>query len=43
MKRKKNSKVPGPMRIGITLLILGAIVVGLGTVLNKDALSFMDL
>ena len=30
MKRKKNSKVPGPMRIGIALLILGAIVVGFG-------------
>jgi hypothetical protein len=39
MKRKKNSKVPGPVRIGISLLIFGAIVVGLGTVLNKDALS----
>ena len=39
MKKKKNSKVPGPIRVGIALLILGAIVVGLGTVLNRDALS----
>ena len=40
MRKKKNSKVPGPMRTGIALLILGAIVVGLGTILNRDALSF---
>ena len=39
MKKKRNSKVPGPIRVGIALLILGAIVVGLGTVLNRDALS----
>ena len=38
--KKKKSKVPGPIRIGIALLILGAIVVGLGTILNRDALSF---
>ena len=36
---KKNTKVPGPVRIGIALLIVGAITVGLGTILNKDALS----
>jgi len=40
VKKKKNSKVQGPIRIGIALLILGAIVVGLGTVLKRDALSF---
>ena len=40
MKKKRKSKVPGPIRVGIALLILGAIVVGLGTVLNRDALSF---
>ncbi len=39
MRKKKDSKVPGPIRVGIALLILGAIVVGLGTVLNRDALS----
>jgi membrane-bound ClpP family serine protease len=39
MMKKKNSKVPGPMRTGIALLILGAIVVGAGTLLNRDALS----
>jgi drug/metabolite transporter (DMT)-like permease len=40
MMKKKKSKVPGPIRIGIALLILGAILVGLGTILNRDALSF---
>lgn len=39
MRKKKDSKVPGPIRVGIALLILGAIVVGLGTVLNRDVLS----
>lgn len=42
MKKKsarKNTKVPGPVRIGIALLIVGAITVGLGTILNKEPLS----
>jgi hypothetical protein len=39
MKKKKNTKVPTPVRTGITLLIIGAIIVGVGTSLNKDALS----
>lgn len=38
-KNKVNSKVPGPVRIGIALLIVGAITVGVGTILNKEALS----
>jgi hypothetical protein len=39
MRKKKNTKVPTPVRTGITLLIIGAIIVGVGTTLNKDALS----
>ncbi len=39
MKKRKNSRVPTPVRIGIALLILGAIIVGIGTNLNKGALS----
>ncbi len=38
-KRKKTRKVPSPVRTGIALLIVGAIIVGLGTTLNKDAVS----
>ena len=37
--KNKSRKVPGPVRLGIALLIVGAITVGIGTVLNKDALS----
>ena len=31
--------MPGPARAGIALLILGAIIVGLGQYMNRDALS----
>ncbi|MBA3750193.1 MAG: hypothetical protein H0X03_04740 [Nitrosopumilus sp.] len=36
---RKNTKMPGSARVGIALLILGAIVVGLGTLQNRQALS----
>lgn len=42
MKRKPikhRGKMPGPMRVGIALLILGAIIVGLGTVMEREYLS----
>ncbi|MER5191701.1 MAG: hypothetical protein ABJB76_08350 [Candidatus Nitrosocosmicus sp.] len=39
MRKRKNSRVPTPVRIGIVLLIVGAIIVGMGTTLNKGALS----
>ena len=39
MRKRKNSRVPTPVRIGIVLLIVGAIIVGIGTTLNKGALS----
>ncbi len=38
-KIKKNKKVPTTVRTGIALLIVGAIIVGVGTTLNKEALS----
>jgi hypothetical protein len=38
-KIKKNKKVPSTVRTGIALLIVGAIIVGVGTTLNKEALS----
>jgi hypothetical protein len=36
---RKNSKMPGSARLGIALLILGAIIVGLGSIQNRQALS----
>jgi uncharacterized membrane protein YedE/YeeE len=38
-KIKKNKKVPTTVRTGIALLIVGAIIVGIGTTLNKEPLS----
>jgi membrane-bound ClpP family serine protease len=36
---KKGKRMPGPIRIGIALLILGAIIVGLGTLWESQALT----
>jgi hypothetical protein len=38
-KRKKNSKVPPTVRLGLALLIVGAITVGIGTISNRVGLS----
>ncbi len=35
-----KTKVPGPVRAGIALLIVGAILGGAGTISNKDSLTF---
>ena len=40
---RKNPKMPGSARVGITLLIMGAIIVGLGTFQNRQALSLYGL
>ena len=37
MINTKNTKVPGPVRAGIALLIVGAILGGAGTISNKDS------
>lgn len=37
--KNKRKKIPGTMRVGVALLILGAIVVGMGTYMNKEGLS----
>jgi hypothetical protein len=37
--KKKTMQMPGPARAGIGLLILGAIIVGLGQYMDKGALS----
>ena len=39
MSKRKNSKVPPSVRLGLALLIVGAITVGIGTILNREALS----
>lgn len=36
---RKRKKIPGTMRVGVALLILGAIIVGLGTYMNREGLS----
>lgn len=36
---QKKKKMPGPLRAGIALLIFGAILVGLGSMLNRESLS----
>jgi hypothetical protein len=36
---RKNTKMPSSARLGIALLILGAIIVGIGMVQNRQALS----
>jgi membrane-bound ClpP family serine protease len=37
--RSKRRKMPGPVRIGIALIILGAILVGFGTLYGREAIS----
>jgi membrane-bound ClpP family serine protease len=37
--RPKRRKMPGPVRIGIALIILGAILVGFGTLYGREAIS----
>jgi membrane-bound ClpP family serine protease len=37
--RPKRRKMPGPVRIGIALIILGAILVGFGTLYGREAMS----
>jgi hypothetical protein len=41
--KKNKVKMPGPVRAGIGLLIMGAIIVGLGQYMNRGALSFYGL
>jgi hypothetical protein len=38
--KKKKILMPGSARAGIGLLLLGAIIVGLGQYMNRGALSF---
>ncbi|MDN5846202.1 MAG: hypothetical protein L0H53_08010 [Candidatus Nitrosocosmicus sp.] len=37
--RPKKRKMPGPLRTGIALIILGAILVGFGSLLGREAMS----
>ncbi len=37
--RPKKGKMPGPLRIGIALMILGAILVGFGSLFGREAMS----
>jgi membrane-bound ClpP family serine protease len=39
VSRPKRRKMPGPVRIGIALIILGAILVGFGTLYGREAMS----
>ena len=39
MSKRKNSKVPPTVRLGLALLIVGAITVGIGTMSNRVGLS----
>jgi hypothetical protein len=38
-KKKKKIRMPGAARVGISLLIMGALLVGFGQYLDRDALS----
>jgi hypothetical protein len=38
-KKKRKVQMPGPARAGIGLLIFGAIIVGMGQYMNREALS----
>jgi hypothetical protein len=38
-KRKNRSRVPPTVRLGLALLIVGAITVGIGTISNRVGLS----
>ena len=37
--KSKKRKMPGPLRVGITLMILGAILVGFGSLSQRESLS----
>jgi hypothetical protein len=39
VKKKKKMQMPGPARLGIGLLIMGAILVGYGQYLEREAVS----
>jgi len=37
--KQKKRKMAGPLRAGIALIILGAVLVGLGSLLNRESVS----
>ncbi|MDQ2685188.1 MAG: hypothetical protein M3Y25_05025 [Thermoproteota archaeon] len=40
ISHKKNKKrMAGPLRVGIALMILGAIIVGMGGLFNRESMS----
>ena len=39
----ESTKMPGSARVGIAILIMGAIIVGFGTFQNRQALSLYGL
>jgi hypothetical protein len=40
---KKVKRMPGSARMGLTLLLIGAILVGVGTYVNRGAISLYGL
>ena len=38
-RKKKKKKMGGPLRVGIALIILGAFIVGIGTLFNRESMS----
>jgi hypothetical protein len=41
--RSRKINIPGPARAGLVLLLLGAIIVGLGSYFDRGALSLYGL
>lgn len=37
--KPKKRKMPGPLRVGIALMILGAVFVGFGSLFNRESVS----
>lgn len=37
--KQKKRKMPGPLRVGIALMILGAVLVGFGSLFNRESIS----
>ncbi len=37
--KKKKKKMAGPLRLGIALIILGAIIGGMGSIFNRESMS----
>ena len=37
--KRKKKKMGGPLRVGIALIILGALLVGLGALFNRESIS----